>query len=177
MCVFVLPQSLLQQALIGMHEVYFSRETAGKIQADQKRLLQQRAADEVNQAAGVGSGAGATAKGPNAYNMANSDYLKDQSQQQATIRREQDQQLDKMGNALDRLNEMAVTIDTELREQDKILEDIDTEIDVAQGKMDQAIKQVEKLLKTKDKCQLATIAGLTITFIIVAVIAFYVVTN
>lgn len=164
---------------MGMHEVYFSRETAGKIQADQKRLLQQRAADEVNAAAGVGGSSGAVNRreGPNAYNMANSDYLKDQSQQQATIRRDQDQTLDKMGNALDRLNEMAVTIDTELREQDKILEDIDNEIDVAQGKMDQAIKQVEKLLKTKDKCQLATIAGLVITFIIVAVIAFYVVTN
>jgi t-SNARE complex subunit (syntaxin) len=50
-------------------------------------------------------------------------------------------------------------------------------IDSAQGKMDAAIKQVEKLLKTKDKCQLATIVGLTLTFVIVAIIAFYVVTS
>ena len=71
---------------------------------------------------------------------------------------------------------MAVTIDSELKEQDKILADIDSEMDTAQSKMDGAIKSVEKLLKTKDKCQLMVIAGLTLVFIIVAVIAIYVIT-
>lgn len=58
-----------------------------------------------------------------------------------------------------------------------MLADIEEETDRAQGKMDGAIKKVQKLLKTKDNCQLATIAGLTIAFIIVALIAFYVVTG
>jgi len=103
--------------------------------------------------------------------------MRQQGQAQATIRRDQDQTLDKMGNTLDRLSEMAHTIDSELKEQDKILTDVEEGIDSAQGKMDAAIKQVEKLLKTKDKCQLATIVGLTLTFVIVAIIAFYVVTS
>jgi len=47
----------------------------------------------------------------------------------------------------------------------------DRDVDVAQGKMDAAIKGVAKLLKTKDRCQLATIAALVVIFVIVAVIA------
>ena len=41
-----------------------------------------------------------------------------------------------------------------------------------QGKLDQANKAVEKLLKTKDKCQIATIFILVAVFIITAIIAF-----
>ena len=37
--------------------------------------------------------------------------------------------------------------------------------------MDHAIKGVEKLLKTKDRCQLATICILVVVFVIVAIIA------
>lgn len=37
--------------------------------------------------------------------------------------------------------------------------------------MDQAMKQVQKLLQTKDKCQLITIFALVVIFIIVAAIA------
>ena len=44
-------------------------------------------------------------------------------------------------------------------------------MDEAQGKMDAAIKGVEKLLKTKDRCQLFTIGALVVVFVIVAIIA------
>ena len=147
-----------------MNDVFTSRETRGKIESDQRKQLAARASDEV---AAVGSRAPA---GPSAHTQANADYLRDQAQAQTQLRKEQDQGLDKIGNTLDRLNEMAVTIDSELKEQDKILADIDTEMDSAQNKMDGAIKSVEKLLKTKDKCQLCVIAGLTLTFVIVAII-------
>lgn len=40
-----------------------------------------------------------------------------------------------------------------------------------QGKMDQAVKNIEKLLKTKDRCQLATIFILVVVFVIVTAIA------
>jgi len=154
-----------------MHQTFTSPETRGKIQSDQRKQLAARAVEDVEAA---GSRAPA---GPSSYHVANDDYMRQQGQAQATIRRDQDQTLDKMGNTLDRLSEMAHTIDSELKEQDKILTDVEEGIDSAQGKMDAAIKQVEKLLKTKDKCQLATIVGLTLTFVIVAIIAFYVVTS
>ena len=158
--------------LVHMHEIFASRETRGKIEADQRRQLAARAASAEVPAAGSRA-----PSAPSAHAAANSDYLREQQQQQSLIRRDQDQSLDKIGNTLDRLNEMAVTIDAELKEQDKILTDIDTEMDTAQSKMDGAIKSVEKLLKTKDKCQLCVIVGLTLTFIVVAIITIYTLTG
>jgi len=78
---------------------------------------------------------------------------------------------------LSRVNEMAVTISSELKEQEKILDDVETSMDVAQGKMDGAIAGIEKLLKTKDKCQLMTICTLVVVFMVVAIIAFYMLTG
>ena len=238
----------LDQAVIAMHEAFHGRETQAKLDGDRKREMLSRQEHEVTSAG----------QRANAYNMANRDFINDQSQQQATIRREQDQSLDKMsacrrrrrapplrrgwdpaaaadiarttaagprahphlapaGNSLDRLGDMARAIDTELKEQDVIIEDIvrrglreeeeeagvtrtparrvscvllrpiahvlrptrppptrrpqDRDVDVAQGKMDAAIKGVSKLLKTKDRCQLATIAALVVIFVIVAIVA------
>lgn len=149
-----------------MKEIFNSRETRGKIDADQKRELNTRAVSESRAAAG-----------PTAYNVANSEFVNTQSQQQTQIRREQDETLGKMANSLDVLDNMARTIESELKDQEVLMNDIDSEMTVAQSKMDSAMKSVEKLLKTKDKCQLCTIALLVVAFLIVAIIAFYVLTG
>jgi syntaxin 6 len=116
-------------------------------------------------------------QGYNAYNASNSDYLRDQSQTQAQIRNEQNESVDKLSSGLSRVKELAVAIDAEVREQDEMLKDIDTEVDVAQNKMDSAISHIEKLLKTKDRCTLCTIFILVIAFVAVAITAFYVLTK
>ena len=151
-----------------MNDVFTSRETRGKIESDQRKQLAARAVEEVS---AVGS------RAPSAHTVANDAYLRDQRQQQQEMRREQDLSLDKLGSGLDRLNEMATTIDSELKDQDKILTDIDAEMDVAQNKMDGAIGAIAKLMKTKDKCQICVIVGLVITFVIVAIIAIYTLTG
>lgn len=99
-----------------------SRETQGKLESDQKKELTNRMNTERDNAA----------KQQNTYTRANNDFMKDQSQQQATIRREQDQTLDKMSTGLDTLREMAVAIDSELKDQEKMVDDIDKSIDDAQ---------------------------------------------
>jgi hypothetical protein len=147
---------LLLQAVVAMHDAFHGREAQAKIDTDRKREMLSRQTVEANVAA----------QRQNAYNMANRDFLSDQTQQQSQIRREQDQSLDKMSSSLDRLGDMARAIDTELAEQDVIINDIDRGVDEAQGKMDAAIKGVQKLLKTKDRCQLATIAILVIIFVV-----------
>jgi len=76
----------LDQAVITMHEAFHGRETQAKIDGDRKREMLSRQEQEVNTAG----------QRANAYNMANRDFINNQSQQQATIRREQDQSLDKM---------------------------------------------------------------------------------
>lgn len=51
------------------------------------------------------------------------------------------------------------------------IDDIDKSTDTAQSKMDNALKSIEKLLKTKDRCQLCTIFALVVIFVIVTAVA------
>jgi len=150
-----------------MRNIFYGRDTKSKLEADQRKELHARAAADTESAA----------RSASSYTKANSAFVADQSQQQLQIRREQDVALGSLSSSLSRVNEMAVTISTELKEQDVILEDIDRSVDATQGKMDSAIKQIEKLLKTKDKCQLMTICILVLVFIVVAGVAFYILTG
>jgi t-SNARE complex subunit (syntaxin) len=146
----------------AMKATYTSRDTQGKMESDSRKELTSRMAAERDSAA----------RGQSSYTRANSDFVKDQANLQQTVRREQDASLDKLGSGLDTLKEMAVAIDAELKDQEKMIEDVDKGVDEAQGKLDGAIKSVEKILKTKDKCQLATIFILVVVFLIVAIVAF-----
>lgn len=112
----------LEASINSMKIEYNSRETQGKRESDARKELASRMAKETDSAA----------RGMNSYTKANADYMKDQSQQQATIRREQDKTLDKMSSGLDTLKEMAVTIDAELKDQEKIIDDVDKSVDEAQ---------------------------------------------
>jgi t-SNARE complex subunit (syntaxin) len=145
-----------------MTAVFKSRETQGKLDSDQRKELSARMQADRESAV----------RGESAYTKANAGYMGDQQQQQTQIRREQDVVLDKMSSGLDTLKEMAVAIDSELQDQGRMIDDIDKEVDEAQSKMDSAIKGIEKLLKTKDRCQLMTIGGLVLIFIIVTAVAF-----
>jgi hypothetical protein len=145
-----------------MLSVYNSPETQGRINADRKRELNARQSQEV----------AVTSQRQNAYTAANSAFVSDQQQQQQAIRESQDQTLGKMGNALDTLDIMAREIKDELDSQNVILEEVEREVDVAQSKMDHAMKGIQKLLGTKSTCQIAIIAGLVVAFVIVAAIAF-----
>lgn len=150
-----------------MKDTYTGRDTQSKLEGDQRRQLHSRAVAEQE----------AVVRRSNAYTAANSDFVNGQQQQQTTIRQSQDASLSKISNTLDVLGQMAIDIKTEVGEQDKIISDVDAEVDEAQGKMDQALKGIQKLLQTKDNCQLATICILVVVFIIVAAVAFYVLTG
>lgn len=153
----------LERAVTQMKDSLNSQDTRAKLEADQRKEMYQRQ-EQIRQDA---------ARQASAYTQANTDFMKSQQQQQTQVRREQDESLDKMGNTLDTLNQMAVTINNELEDQAKIIDDLDRGVDEAQGKMDSVIRHVEKLLQTKDRCQLMAIGGLTLLFIVVAIIAFY----
>lgn len=157
----------LEAPLNAMRAAFHGREAKAKLDADSRRELHARATAEAD----------AAARGAGSHARANADYLREQGQAQATLRREQDLALGSLSGSLSRVNEMAVTISSELKEQEKILGDVETSMDAAQGKMDGAIAGIEKLLKTKDKCQLMTICGLTLVFILLACIAMYIITK
>lgn len=87
------------------------------------------------------------------------------------IARQQDEMVLKMGEGLSTLKEMASAINSELKEQDVIIEDIDKGTDKAQSTMDTTIKTIEKLTGAKSGCQLWTIFALVVVFVIVVIIA------
>ena len=111
------------------------------------------------------------ARAQSSYTKGNASYMADQGQAQATIRREQDQSLDKLSGGLDMLKEMGSAINDELQTQEKMADDIEKKIDANQSQFDTVTKGIEKLTGTKDRCQLATIFILVLVFVIVTAIA------
>ena len=148
-------------SVAAMRADYASRETQGKLESDQRKELAGRMQSDRENAARANS----------AYTKGNASYLADQGQQQATIRREQDQSLDKLSGGLDMLKEMGTAIHDELQTQEKMAEDIEKKIDENQNKFDTVTAGIEKLTGTKDRCQLATIFALVVIFVIVTAIA------
>ena len=72
----------------------------------------------------------------------------------------------KLGEGLTTLKEMASAINSELQEQEVIVDDIDRATDKAQTQMDAAIKTMEKLTGSKNSCQLCTIVILVVIFVV-----------
>jgi len=145
-----------------MQNAYTSRRTAGKIDNDKRALLTARTPE----AGGAGGGAS------NPYGASHDAFIGEQKQRQEMIRKQQEEHLDGLGESVDRLGAMASSIHVELAEQDRMIDDLDRDVDEAQGSMDQALKQIQKLLQTKDRCQLWTIFLLTLTFLILTVVVF-----
>lgn len=78
----------------------------------------------------------------------------------------QDKNLDQLGQAVDRLGEIGRTINTEIKEQDVLLDALGNEIDDASNKMNTVQGALEKLLQTKDGCQIWTIVILAFILIL-----------
>jgi len=113
----------------------------GKLTADERRALTRRATQAAQDA------------GPQtAYSQGNAAHLAGMRSEQLQVIRQQDNALDKLAGGLDTLHEMANVIDGELKDQDKILEDITIQTDAAQNKMDQAIAHIEKLIGKPGCC-------------------------
>ena len=111
-------------SVAAMKADYGSRETQGKLESDQRKELAGRMQSDRENAARANS----------AYTKGNSNFLAEQGQAQATIRREQDQSLDKLSGGLDMLKEMGTAIHDELQTQEKMAEDIEKKIDENQNK-------------------------------------------
>ena len=86
----------------------------------------------------------------------------------------QDDQLGALGKGVEKLGVHAGAINTELKEQDVLLDDLGNEIDNAGDKMNVVMASLSKLLKTKDGCQLWTIVILAVVLIILVALIIWV---
>jgi len=97
------------------------------------------------------------------------DYVETRANAQSQVQEEQDVVLTDMHEALKRLGDIAVTMDTELDTQNNMLDDWKGEMDDTQGDVDSVNAKLEKLLKSSDKGKLCCILML---FVIVVVLFF-----
>jgi len=98
----------------------------------------------------------------------NDRFIKDQSQQQSLMIRQQDANLEQLEKGVDRLHVLAKDIDKELKEQNKLLDEFGNEVDESKSRLDTVMQSLDKLLKTKDGCQLWTIVILTLIAVIMS---------
>merc|ERR550525_74046 len=92
--------------------------------------------------------------------------MRRQRQEQAQLIAQQDQDLTLLSQSAQRLNETARTINTELQDQQKMLEELDEDIDKETEKLNFVMKRVGRLLQTSDNKQLCLIIGLSILMVV-----------
>ena len=97
--------------------------------------------------------------------------------QQTTIKQSitiQDDQLDSLGRAVDHLTVIGTDINQEIKEQNVMLDGLETDLDDAGNKMGVVMASLSKLLKTKDGCQIWTIVILAVILIILIALIIWV---
>ncbi|GLD97709.1 hypothetical protein PINS_up006399 [Pythium insidiosum] len=103
----------------------------------------------------------------------NARFLTEETARQNQIMREQDTNLDGLHKSVTRLGEVAVTINHEVKSQNKMLDDLSEEVDTAQEQMNFVMDKMSKLLKTKDKCQLGLIIVLCFVLAVMVFLVIY----
>mmetsp|Transcript_15229 Transcript_15229/g.39586 ORF Transcript_15229/g.39586 Transcript_15229/m.39586 type:complete len:266 (+) Transcript_15229:123-920(+) len=95
----------------------------------------------------------------------NSRFIADEAQKQQFIMKEQDSQLDVISSSVTRLKDMGHEINTELKVQDKLLDEIDEKTESARTQMGAAMKGLTKLAKDSDKGKMCLILILSLILI------------
>eukprot|EP00931_Biecheleriopsis_adriatica_P090301 TRINITY_DN64307_c0_g1_i1.p1 TRINITY_DN64307_c0_g1~~TRINITY_DN64307_c0_g1_i1.p1 ORF type:complete len:260 (-),score=76.74 TRINITY_DN64307_c0_g1_i1:53-727(-) len=95
----------------------------------------------------------------------NQDFLDRQRQSQMQIVAQQDEDLSALSASAQRLGNTAQIINTELKEQQKMLEELDEDIDKETEKLNFVMKRMGRLLKTSDNKQLCLIIGLSLLMV------------
>ena len=98
----------------------------------------------------------------------NNRFIGDQRQEQLRRLEQQDANLALLGTAVDKVGELAVDINTELKTQTKLLDALSDDIDDAQERLNTVMASLTKMLKSKDGCEIYVIVVLTIILIILS---------
>lgn len=131
------------------------RQAQSKMEADKRQVL-------TNQA----SSSRAAEERKGRTNRNNQEFLDRQRQEQAQIVAQQDEALTELSASARRLGNTAQTINMELREQQKMLEELDEGIDRETEKLNFVMKRMGRLLKTGDSKQLCLIIGLVVLLVV-----------
>jgi len=134
--------------------------------AVKKKMVADERADIENR---PGAGLGATSSEA----MENTHFIHDKQAEARMMMDQQDEDLTELGQGVDRLNELSVGINQELKLQNKMLNDLDRDVDEAAEKMNFVMGKLARLLKTKDSCQIWVILILTFVLILLIFLVVY----
>jgi len=143
------------QTVKDLRDSVTSRQAQDKIQADQRKASAGR--DEEKSRTAVAE---------------NEVFLNRQRQDQAQIVQQQDNELTELSAVAQRLGNTARTINVELQDQQKMLEELDDDIDRETEKLNFVMKKIGRLLKTSDHKQLCVVIAL---FILMMLLVFMVI--
>ncbi|KAH9130702.1 hypothetical protein LEN26_004559, partial [Aphanomyces euteiches] len=99
--------------------------------------------------------------------------LVDEKARQQQIVKDQDADLDQLNVSVKRLGHVAVEINTEIKSQNKMLDDIELDMDDTQERMNFVMLRMSRLLKTKDTCQLGSILLLMAILVVLVFLVIY----
>ncbi|XP_031484771.1 syntaxin-61 isoform X1 [Nymphaea colorata] len=103
----------------------------------------------------------------------NDDYISSETDRQMLLIRQQDQELDELSASVERIGGVGLTIHEELLGQEKILEDLNQEMDSTSNRLDFVQKKVAMVMKKAGaKGQIMMIVFLLVLFIILFVLVF-----
>ncbi|KAK9668773.1 hypothetical protein RND81_13G085800 [Saponaria officinalis] len=107
------------------------------------------------------------------YGQHNDDFISSESDRQMLLIKQQDEDLDELCDSVQRIGHLGLNIHEELLAQDKIIEDLGTEMDSASNRLDFLQKKVEIVMKKAGaKGQIMMIVFLLVLFIILFVLVF-----
>lgn len=110
----------------------------------------------------------------NAYNARdNDDFISSESDRQLLLMRQQDEELDELSASVVRIGDVGLTIHDELLAHDKILSELDTEMDSTSNRLDFVQKRIAMVMKKASiKGQMMMICFLIVLFIVLFVLVF-----
>ncbi len=109
-----------------------------------------------------------------AISRENDDFIADNKQVKKQLIKDQEQNLELLDQAVGRLGKYGEEINSEVKYQNKLIDNLGNEVDQASDKMSAVQAQLSKLLKTKDSCQIWTVVILAVILIILVALVIWV---
>lgn len=95
-------------------------------------------------------------------------FAQAENDMQVQLVREQDEQLDDLAVAVERIGAMGKTMHSELQEQGSMLEELEEDFDGTRGRMGDAHARLNRFMKETSRGQLCTIVALVALFLFLA---------
>ncbi|KAI3508364.1 hypothetical protein L1887_23370 [Cichorium endivia] len=104
----------------------------------------------------------------------NDDFISSESDRQLLLIRQQDEELEELSESVQRIGSVGLTIHDELHAQEKLLEELGSEMDSTSNRLDFVQKKVAVVMKKASaKGQMMMILFLIILFIVLFVLVFF----